>query len=67
MAGGSEGAGRAVRANPETTSQVDEEQDGELFIADITEVVVTGLNADATRLVVESWTASGGLQRVERD
>ena len=26
-----------------------------MFVADITEIVITGLNADATRLVVESW------------
>jgi hypothetical protein len=36
-------------------------------IADITEVVITGLNAEATKLVVESWTPDRGLRRVERD
>lgn len=41
--------------------------DGEMFVADITEVVITSLNAEATRLVVESWTPERGLQRVERD
>jgi myo-inositol catabolism protein IolC len=30
-------------------------------------VVITGLNADATRLVVEFWTPGRGLRRVERD
>ena len=30
-------------------------------------VVITGLNAEATRLVVESWTPERGLRRVERD
>jgi hypothetical protein len=40
---------------------------GEMFIADITEVVITGLNAEATKLVVESWTPERGVQRVERD
>jgi Pyridoxamine 5'-phosphate oxidase len=54
-------AGRAV---PVAT---DEQSDGEMFVADITEVVITGLNAEATKLVVESWTPEGGLRRVERD
>jgi len=35
--------------------------------ADLTEVVLTGLNAKATKLVVESWTPHGGIRRVERD
>jgi hypothetical protein len=60
-------AGRAIRATPVITDEVDEEPDGETFIADITEVVITGLNAEATRLVVESWTPDRGLRRVERD
>jgi hypothetical protein len=58
--------GRAIRASPETTVGVDEEPDGDMFIADISEVVITALNADATMLVVESWTPERGLQRVER-
>jgi hypothetical protein len=33
-----------------------EQPDGEMFIADITQVVITGLNSEATMLVVESWT-----------
>ena len=49
-------AGRAVPA-----------PDGEMFVADITEVVITGLNTDANRLVVESWTPDRGLRRIERD
>jgi hypothetical protein len=44
-----------------------DEPDGETFVADITEVVITGLNAEATKLVVESWTPERGLRRVERD
>jgi len=52
-------AGRAVLAQPESA-------DGEAFIADITEVVITGLDAEATKLVVESWTPERGLRRVER-
>ncbi|HEX3620712.1 MAG TPA: pyridoxamine 5'-phosphate oxidase family protein [Acidimicrobiales bacterium] len=61
-------AGRAVPAGPVTTDPASEQQpDGEMFVADITEIVVTGLNAEATKLVVEFWTPERGLQRVERD
>jgi pyridoxamine 5'-phosphate oxidase-like protein len=59
-AGDAKVAGRAVPAGPVGDT------DGELFRADIDEVVRTGLNADATALVVEIWTPSGGLRRVER-
>jgi hypothetical protein len=59
-------AGRAIPASPETTDQSSEQPDGELFVADILEVVITGLNAEATKLVVESWTPERGLRRVER-
>jgi hypothetical protein len=38
-----------------------------MFAADITEVVITGLNSEATRLVVESWTPERGRRKVERD
>jgi hypothetical protein len=41
--------------------------EGTAFVADITEVVVTGLDAGATKLVVEWWTPSRGLRRIERD
>jgi len=37
-----------------------------MFVADITELVVTGLNDDATKLVIESWTPARGLTVVER-
>jgi hypothetical protein len=50
-----------------TTDEASEQPDGELFIADITGVAITGLNAEATKLVVESWTPERGLRRVERD
>jgi hypothetical protein len=60
-------AGRAVPAGPVTTDEASEGSGGEMFVADINEVVVTGLNADATKLVVESWTPERGLRRVERD
>ncbi len=60
-------AGRANPAGPVTTAEGSEQPDAEVFVADITEVVITGLNAEATRLVVESWTPERGLRRVERD
>ena len=60
-------AGRAIAAGPLNTEDGTEQPDGELFVADITEVVITGLNAEATKLVVESWTPARGLRRVERD
>jgi hypothetical protein len=41
---------------PGATDEANERPDGEMFVADTTEVVVTGLNAEATQLVVESWT-----------
>jgi hypothetical protein len=41
--------------------------DGDRCRADITEVVHTRLNEAATLLVIEWWTPSGGLQRVERE
>lgn len=58
-------AGRATPAGPVTGP--DDEPHGELFVADIREVVVTGLNEEATMLVVEWWTPERGLRRVERE
>ena len=52
---------------PVTTDEASGNLMDEMFVADITEVVITGLNAEATRLVVESWTPERGLRRVERD
>jgi len=60
-------SGRAIPAGPVTADAAGEQPQGELFVADITEVVVTHLNANGTRLVVESWTPERGLRRVERD
>jgi hypothetical protein len=60
-------AGRAISLGSLPTSEDAEGPDGELFVADITEVAVTGLNPDATRLIVEWWTPERGLRRVERD
>lgn len=53
-------AGRAIAAGAV------EGQEGDLFRADVTEVVHTHLDAAATMLVVEWWTPAHGLRRVER-
>lgn len=55
-------AGRALPAGPTTSGP-----EGELFHADVTEVVHTHLDDKATLLVVEWWTPTGGLRRVERE
>ena len=39
---------------------------GELFRADVEQVVFTGLNAAGDALVVQSWRPGRGLRRVER-
>jgi hypothetical protein len=59
-------AGRAIASGP-VTGEGEEGPDGESFVADIAEIVVTGLNDEATRLVVEWWTPARGLRRIERD
>jgi hypothetical protein len=61
-------AGRAVPAEVGGGDvDGDAQPDGEMFVADITDVVITGLNAEATKLVVEWWTPEQGLRRIERD
>ena len=60
-------AGRAVPAGPVATGEDGEGPDGESFTADITEVVITHLNDEANKLVVESWTPTRGLRLMERD
>jgi hypothetical protein len=60
-------SGRAIPAGPVATDEAGNEPDGEMFVADITEVVITGLNVEATKLVIESWTPERGVRRVERD
>jgi hypothetical protein len=69
-------AGRAIPAGPiatddaphgEPAADAEAEPVGESFFADITEIVITGLDEGATKLVVEWWTPSRGLQRIERD
>lgn len=60
-------SGRAVPAGPVATGDEPGQPEGEMFVADIVEVVITGLDAAATKLVIESWTPERGLRRVERD
>ena len=55
-------AGRAVLAGP-----ADDEAAGDLFVADISEVVITRLNPEATLLVIDSWTPRRGRRVVERE
>jgi hypothetical protein len=55
-------AGRAVLAGP-----IEEGPDGDLFLADIGEIVINRLNPEATLLVIESWTPQRGLRVVERE
>jgi hypothetical protein len=59
-------AGRAMVAAAAASEGRDGHAEGDTFVADITEVVVTGLNDEATKLVVESWKPERGLRRVER-
>jgi hypothetical protein len=53
-------AGRAVVVG-------DSGADGDRFRAEITEVVHTHLNPQATLLVVDWWTPESGLRKVERE
>jgi len=55
-------AGRAILSGPAS-----EEPAADMFVADISEVVTTGLNPEATMLVIESWTPHRGLRVVERE
>lgn len=63
-------AGKAVHGGPifgeDDDGDAEREPHGEWFVADIERVTVTGLNPEATLLVVEWWTPDGGLQRAER-
>jgi hypothetical protein len=56
-------AGRAVLTGPIGGDG----PDGDLFLADISEVVATHLNPEATLLVIESWTPGRGLRVIERE
>jgi hypothetical protein len=55
-------SGRAIAVGPIT-----EGPDGDLFYADIAKVVNTHLNDEATMLVVEWWTPTQRLRRIERE
>lgn len=46
---------------------ITEGPDGDGFHADIAEVVHTHLNEAATMLVIEWWTPTHGLRRIERE
>jgi Pyridoxamine 5'-phosphate oxidase len=60
-------SGRAISVGRIGAGDDGEHPEGASFVADITEVVITRLNAEATKLVVESWTPQRGLWSVERD
>jgi hypothetical protein len=55
-------SGRAIGAAPSA-----EAAGGDRFRVDVGEVVHTHLNEEATMLVVEWWTPTHGLRRIERD
>lgn len=56
-------AGRAIPSGPITGEDA---PPGEMFVADVTEVVFVHLDSAATRMIVEWWTPAGGRQSVER-
>jgi hypothetical protein len=60
-------AGRAIARWPVTADDGGDAPDGEMFVADITEVVLTHLDPEATKLVIEWWTPARGLRVVERE
>ncbi len=55
-------SGRAIAAGPTT-----EPSSSDRFRADIAAVVHTHLNEEATLLVVEWWTPTDGMRRIERE
>lgn len=57
-------AGRAAPAGPVPSAEGD--AGGVMFVLDVREVVLTGLDDTATRLVVRWWTPERGLRVVER-
>jgi len=60
-------ARRAVLAGPDGDGPDSDGSAGDLFLADISEVVTTRLNPEATLLVIEWWTPQRGLRVVERE
>ena len=59
-------AGRALEVDAGASDRADDGSPGTMFVADIAEVVVTHLDPEATKLVVELWTPDRGLRRFER-
>lgn len=59
-------AGRAVHVGAIATDD-GAGPTGELFLADVAELVVTRLDPTGSRLVIEWWTPHGGRRLVERD
>lgn len=59
-------AGRALPGGLVGAEGDDDEPEGEYFVADLTEVVLTRLNDEGTMLVIDSWTSERGRRRVER-
>ena len=55
-------SGRAIADGP-----IPNGADGDRFHADVAEVVHTHLNEAATMLVIEWWTPTHGLRRIERE
>ena len=47
--------------------QLVDRPEGDLFRAEITEVVLTHLDGAATKLIIESWTPARGLRQIERE
>ena len=60
-------AGRAIHVGAIGGDDTGDQPEGDMFVADISEVVITHLDADATKLVIESWTPARRLRIVERD
>lgn len=59
-------SGRAIPAGPVRSPDGGPEVAGEMFTADIHEVVLTGLNEDATQLSIELWTPPRGYRQMLR-
>jgi hypothetical protein len=60
-------AGRAIPVAPAGGAPAADASAGERYRTDISDVVHTHLNAQATLLVIEWWTPADGLRRVERE
>lgn len=56
-------AGRAI---PDGAIRDEGAPPGEMFVADVTEVVFVHLDGEAKKLIVEWWTPDGGRRKAER-